>query len=591
MNDPNILKLILDCNDLHELEYIEQNMDKNTIMKIFTYHYVIPTIHIIKSKMGLLLDSRSKRASAQCGSEGPEGECTLNGGIRKFKAECIYLCDVQMLTYNWLEYIKDCEYLKIFKCAVPSLLSSNNISKSLITLNISHCNVKYVELLNLHNIKYIYLNCNNVRNVYMYNLNKLKSLDLCDNSIECIQLVKCQSLKYLNLSKNNIAFDEFNIPNSVTHLNISHNNLESHCRDLLHQDVSNNNLKSHCRNLLHLDVSNNNLSNLNILFHFTIAKLKYLNISNNNLTNIEIVGSLKYLNNIDVSYNSIIELPTFDSNKMKYINISNNQLHCINNVLSLFCKYIDASNNNINKCIVIRVNLHQHINISHNAISNIKFIGGNDYLMNNLNVSHNDLNNSHFLLPLNKLQVLNISHNNISSINHHFKNLLKLNASHNLLNRFYIRNFISSVDISYNDGVICENRIYDRCNFLDLTNNDMKIDICTACHNYIIDMKCCGNTIINEHIIKYLKYLKNYTSDTLQFINYYIDDSTELHYELEFFDKLYYDMVKSKTAYNVYINEENDLDTIIIKDQKSIDLENKYNDIFKYDRLIRLYHY
>jgi hypothetical protein len=275
---------------------------------------------------------------------------------------------------------------------------------------------------------------------------------------------------------------------------------------------------------------------------------------------------------------------------MKYINISNNHLYSINSVLSLFCERIDASNNHINKCVIIPANYHKYIDLSHNSISNI-IIEGNDHMMTYLNISHNNLTNSHFLLLLHKLQVLDVSHNHITTINHYFRNLLKLNVSHNLLNRFYINNFISSVNISHNYSLFCDNSIYRRCNFLDVTDNNMIIDMCKIMNNSIIEMKCGGNIIINENIIKFFNYLKNYTSNTLEIINYYIDNGTELQYEYEFFYNLHYDTVELKMVYNVYINDDNNMDTFIIKNQESIDIENEYNNIFKCDRLIRLYYY
>jgi len=147
-----------------------------------------------------------------------------------------------------------------------------------------------------------------------------------------------------------------------------------------------------------LDLSGNLLTNINVdLSHF--KALKTINLSGNRLTQLTSIYQLPSLQNLDISNNKLIALPRLPL-KIQKINASKNQIAVVDCILKLSkLKELNLSNNSI---VGIASSFFQECNLDK---------------LERLDLSHNNLDCIAISIrSLSKLNYLNISNNNLVSL-------------------------------------------------------------------------------------------------------------------------------------------------------------------------------
>lgn len=150
-------------------------------------------------------------------------------------------------------------------------------------------------------------------------LRSLKSLDLSKKQVSCVQdISQCVHLRKLNLSHNEILSSDslLGIVNNVnlTWLNLSNNKLDSadFVRKLTMLSV--------------LNLSQNSLKNIPIHVQ-NLEKLKALILNNNEISMIENLDSLSKLNTLVLSHNQICELDGLDAlTSLSKLSVAHNEI-------------------------------------------------------------------------------------------------------------------------------------------------------------------------------------------------------------------------------------------------------------------------
>lgn len=191
------------------------------------------------------------------------------------------------------------------------------VSMSLLTLDMSYCNIEKINVTELHNLKTLKLRGNYIGRIHEnYFINeKLETLDLSRNSIEKIDTKAFTKLKYL------------------IQLDISTNLI-----NFIHPDTFLNNV-----NLLHLDLSRNYITTLN----FRVPFLIYLNISNCEIQTIDDKGlsMIPFVQKLLLSRNLISKLPDkIKLDHLRHLDLSSNRLSSIKNTTFSYLITLDTLN-------------------------------------------------------------------------------------------------------------------------------------------------------------------------------------------------------------------------------------------------------
>ncbi|XP_049851622.1 uncharacterized protein LOC126326521 [Schistocerca gregaria] len=338
-------------------------------------------------------------------------------------------------------------------------------------------------------------------------MNRIEYLDISSNRItkfytnDSLNLI---NLKYLDISNNliNQSIHEYFINGRLLHLNMSLN--QNLTGDIYHSylnfkalktlDVSKTMLSKSLNPIRHPELKKINISNsliiMDVDYDYSKKGLElvenmdgsycYINISDFNLSNLRVlnlsnldprssISSIipnKYLHTLDISNSYCVNKLLEYRETIKTLKCSNaTKAERISDIADLkTIEYLDASINSLRYIDEIRDAIKlKHLNLSGNLIeNNLSAISKNEGSFEALDLSHNKFFGNiseEFVSKNNKLQLLNISHNNLSG---DITALSKLQD-------------IKYLDLSYNNfnsSTISVIKL-DNLKYLNLSNNHM----------------------------------------------------------------------------------------------------------------------
>ena len=388
------------------------------------------------------------------------------------------------------------------------------------------------ELVNLSNLKYLYLTNNDITTIdinTISKLKKLKNLNLARNYIQTILNGTFESLsllRRLDLSRNRISFLERGTFKTLSHLNslylsqnciktiengtfigmielsnldLSRNEIETVSQYALSQltileylDMSNNYIETlpvFPSSLTTLKLSNNKIAELSSSSFAGVSGLTSLYLASNGLVQLlEDVFRTSYeLQRLDLSFNHIVQIPPLPRS-LRTLELSNNNIVDLSKSSSLpgSLRTLDLSNNNIvdlSKSSSLPGSL-RTLDLSNNNIADLRnsSFGELSYL-SELNLGYNSL----IQLPEDvfrtnyKLQRLDLSFNHIIQIPSLPRSLRTLNLrDNNIVNisnsPFWGVSELSKLDLSQNKIRECTlNDMQNTMGNLNLSSNELSI--------------------------------------------------------------------------------------------------------------------
>ena len=254
-------------------------------------------------------------------------------------------------------------------------------------------------------------------------LRDLTELHLADNAIAELNenlLVQCPNLQLIDLSYNDISW----LPDT----------LFAKCTNLQFVDLSQNNIDripdtlfDQCSNLLHIDLSKNQVQFLQETLFSQCYSLHLVNLSHNNINQLPgtLFANSTRIKQLDLQHNRITELNPDILAPLEVVTYVNLAENAISN--ASFLSTAPAT------IITLNLSCNQICSISGEVFQHMINIQSLDLGYNR--ISH--LDSAAFGCRLQKLQMLNLEYNNLSSLPHHvFAGMDKLeflNISHNQL--------------------------------------------------------------------------------------------------------------------------------------------------------------
>ncbi|KAK2404896.1 receptor protein 9DC3 [Trifolium repens] len=234
----------------------------------------------------------------------------------------------------------------------------------------------------------------------LLSLPSLENLDLTNNRFTGhISAISSYSLKGIYLCGNKL---QGNIPESIANLaNLTKLYL---CSNKLPGNIPES--ISNLANLIEIDLSSNNLSGVVNFQHFSnLQNLHTLSLSHNSRLSLKFESNVNYsfsqLQDLDLSFMSLTELPNLSGSMLDYLDLSNNKLS--GRVPSWLLETVDS--------FAVRV-----LNLSQNFFMSINQISRENYQLYGLDLSYNLLDGD---LPvsicnMSSLQLLNLAHNKLT---------------------------------------------------------------------------------------------------------------------------------------------------------------------------------
>lgn len=370
-----------------------------------------------------------------------------------------------------LFHLSTCQlYQKVFNCSTASDLADYDYNESQ-----TSCEIKGVK--ELKPLQY--------GGFLRYIRNRMQRQSFCPSKItfsDCeINFVPSKIFESCpKITHFDISFSSVNYVNDYVFIGIG---------NLLVLKMSNNEINqlhdytfSYGANLLQLDFSWNSLRKITEYAFYGLNKLEVLDLKKNQIEEIDVNSfkMLKSLKKIDLRSNSItvIDSSFFSASSLTSIYLSNNQLKqfLIVSPFEYYLDIIDLSNNFLtnftqigfdSKTILLHNNFitnllieghTKELNANNNHISNISFHG--EITIEKLNLSKNNISDISFLKSLQSLKELDLSFNDISTINDSSLSLLQnleqlILGNTNLLpfhfSTFSHQNKLKKFDISYNN--------------------------------------------------------------------------------------------------------------------------------------------
>lgn len=283
----------------------------------------------------------------------------------------------------------------------------------------------------------------------------------------------CPSITYFDISFASVKYVSDYVFEGI--VNVLHINMASNEIKELHDYTF-----MHGTNLKILELANNQLTKISNNTFNGLEKLLKLDLSNNEIVIVEAGSfkSLKILQEIHLYENFILDIDStmFNRNPLKILDLANNQLTkfyfqtlSVNHLNKIdlsdnFLVEIDPllsgekmllNNNNLTSLILLSP-FNKEVEASNNQLSSIYF----STLVEKLKLSSNNLTDIRNLTNLTNLTVLDLSFNNISSINENsfslLQNLEQLILANTNLSPFHFSTFshqklLKKFDISYNN--------------------------------------------------------------------------------------------------------------------------------------------
>lgn len=209
------------------------------------------------------------------------------------------------------------------------------------------------------------------------NWDKVNNLNISNKNLESLiglnEFLPC--LVNLNLKSNKITnFD--GIPLNIKELNLSRNLICDHLSNI-----------SNFKNLSSIDLSFNKISRMDSFDNLKF--LKKLNLSNNKIKKLSNLNNVEILNLSNNQLNGVLDFKNFEFNNLIELNLSKNNLNLIKNLNSIKnLKILKVNNNNLKNLNKLNSTLH-HLELVGNSIK--LNLGSNDELifLKNLHIDGN----------------------------------------------------------------------------------------------------------------------------------------------------------------------------------------------------------
>lgn len=294
-------------------------------------------------------------------------------------------------------------------------------------------------------------------------LTKLQNLSLENSRLKSLgELAACPSLRKLSVKNNKLtsfsrSFQKLLHLNDV---NMSYNQIKDISSDvgalleLIKLDVSFNRISKvnmdlkQMTQLEYLDISNNTLGsgirNKNPLGVVSfLTGLKYLNVSFNKLYSLPSFDSLEYLEELHVQGNQLTEFPILKNNSLSTLNVSNNQIVAIPVIAFTDIPSLTSLNCSFNTIKFIPASLDKLQNLKKLILANNKISSLPDVLnqlsnLEELELSYNDIMviQKGLFSGLKSLKKLLLNFNRVSRLPEDLflsENLVELDLTQNLL--------------------------------------------------------------------------------------------------------------------------------------------------------------
>ena len=345
------------------------------------------------------------------------------------------------------------EYLTVYNNKLINIYFGTTKLEKLYEIDASYNLLKNIDISNLPNLEYLYLNSNLMSSVDTSNNPKLFPYGLV---VEPVPL--------------NTNFDDGSLYKCVVNSYNSINNTKYTTQDILNNeqlkeitklDCSNRNILSTkgielMLNLQELLISDNYVSKIDVRNNPNLRKLY---VSKNNLAEIDVRNNLN-LRDLDVSRNNIAEIDVRNNLNLTYLYVSQNNLTEIDVRSNPNLRDLDVYHNNLTE-IDVRNNPNlRKLYVSQNNLTEIDVRNNPD--LTELAVSWNNIAEIDVRNNPN-LQVLNVALNNLTEIDvRNNPDLQRLDVYHNNLTEIDVKNNkkLMYIDSNYNPFNLGEITIY-----------------------------------------------------------------------------------------------------------------------------------
>ena len=304
---------------------------------------------------------------------------------------------------------------------------------TLTTFNLISCGLVEIDsevLTGFYYLKHLYLSENAIPlaklEAVLYNLSapeSLVTLDLSDNFLQQVNselFSRFENLHSLSIANCTVSEIDSVIFTKLTQLQALH--LQNN--DLLHVENI-----TYLTSLTRLNLKNNLLSAINIT---GLSRIQYIDLRNNNI-NLLPYRWLIYAEEIqliDLSHNTLryIDKESFYSVSVQLLNISYNSLQTLQSFGSLKVIRLDVSHNNIDSishdALQFTARTLEELDLSYNRLQTLPRVPLTPNIaMENINLSYNNLSTAlysntakMFFRSISRVQILDLSYNNITSI-------------------------------------------------------------------------------------------------------------------------------------------------------------------------------
>ncbi|CAF3746536.1 unnamed protein product [Rotaria sp. Silwood1] len=464
----NLIELNVSHNELHNTDFIlYQPLNDNELTESYWNEQLkINSNNQSLDKVYSFIEDTSRKNEKTDNNEQTKVLSTKNTNYGKHSKPSTPLSTKQIsrpLIHPFLKYINlSFNHIKYLPKNIHYL-------RFLHTLNLSHnyltelpYNIGYLEQLNTLILDHNYLK---FLPTTFTRLIQLEKLNLSNNYFESIDIIKnFSNLKLFSINSNPLKIFPILLYTCFNLEDISFSNIQLNQMNNITFDIFNQFLK-----LKKLNLSKNNLKN-DFLSLSSIKQFDYLeelNFQHNEFTNIfSLLSNMKLLNILDLSYNSLINIPECLNSNLKILCLSHNNIElnsndCIylKNIIELDldhnqikqipnefiqCLYLESLNISFNQFIKFPDIILELRSLNKLIINHSKF----QYLttknlfekffyrtLNILNLSNNNLHtNLHELTCLKALTYLDLSFNHLYELDHDFKlltclKILKLNKN------------------------------------------------------------------------------------------------------------------------------------------------------------------
>lgn len=302
----------------------------------------------------------------------------------------------------------------------------------------------------------------------------LNTLDVTHNELE--ELLSCAFFNVPNINEIDLSFNRI----SIMHLEVfSTNELDSYGG---YMDSSSEPSQRRLQNLHTIHLKNNNLTFIDPKWFSDLPKLATLTLNDNFLTEIDVCKVFRgknRLRTLHMQNNDFSIIFSADCNyELDFFDISNNPNNNGMRQIQVQAKMVNVTNTGLYKCY-IPYNTAILI-ANHNQIYSVN--GGSSQLRE-LYLNHNKIERLDFLIQLDKLEIIDLSHNELTQMSEKlFENklaLTKLDISHNKFKTIdftFIRSTksLTNLNISHNSlsGSFQLNVTAISLSILNISNNN-----------------------------------------------------------------------------------------------------------------------